>query len=37
MTEKAKESRRAYMREWAKRNKDKTRTYQSRYWEKQAA
>lgn len=37
MNEKAKEIRRQYMREWAKRNRDKTRAAQRRYWEKQAA
>lgn len=37
MTEEAKEARRAYKREWAKRNPDKIRAQQARYWEKKAA
>lgn len=34
MTEKAKEQRRAYKREWCRKNKDKVRAAQERYWEK---
>ena len=37
MTEKALEARRAYKREWHRRNPDKVREYQARYWEKRAA
>ena len=37
MTDAAKEARKAYKREWAKRNRDKTREYNKRYWEKKAA
>lgn len=37
MTEEAKEARRAYKREWNKRNKDKVAAAQRRYWEKRAA
>ncbi len=37
MTEKAKEARRAYKRKWAAEHPEKTREYQARYWEKQAA
>lgn len=36
MTEQAKEARRAYKREWAKRNPDKIRAQQERYWTKKA-
>lgn len=36
MTEKAAEARRAYKREWAKRNPEKIKEYQSRYWTKKA-
>ena len=37
MTEQAKEARRAYKREWNRRNPDKVRAQQARYWEKRAA
>ena len=37
MTEQAKEARRAYKREWNRRNADKNRIYQARYYEKKAA
>lgn len=37
MTDKALELRRAYKREWAKRNPDKIREQQRRYWERKAA
>lgn len=36
MDEKAKEARRAYMREWRSRNKDKVREANRRYWERRA-
>ncbi|WP_294403992.1 hypothetical protein [uncultured Clostridium sp.] len=36
MNEKAKEQRNAYMKEWRKKNKDKVRKAQARYWEKKA-
>jgi DnaJ-domain-containing protein 1 len=36
MDEKAKAARRAYKREWAKKNPDKVRAYQDRYWKKKA-
>lgn len=36
MSEAAKEKRREYMREWRKRNPDKTREYDRRRWEKAA-
>lgn len=36
MTEQAKEARRAYKREWNRRNKDKVQQAQARYWEKKA-
>lgn len=36
MNEKAKEARRAYKREWARRNPDKVRAQQERYWTKKA-
>lgn len=36
MTEAAKEARRAYQREWAKKNRDKRREAQARYWAKKA-
>ena len=34
MKDKAREERNAYMREWRKKNKDKTKKYQERYWER---
>ena len=37
MTEEAKEMRRAYKREWARRNRDKVRASEERYWAKKAA
>lgn len=37
MTDKAKEARRAYKRAWAKRNPDKVKAAQERYWTKKAA
>lgn len=37
MTEEAKAARRAYKREWARRNPDKIRAQQERYWNKRAA
>lgn len=36
MNEKAKEARRAYRREWAKKNPDKVRAITERYWTKKA-
>lgn len=36
MTEQAKEARRAYRREWNRKNKDKVRAAQNRYWERRA-
>ncbi|WP_176548957.1 hypothetical protein [Bacillus pseudomycoides] len=32
----SKEARNAYMREWKKRNSEKVKQYQARYWEKKA-
>ena len=37
MNEKAKAAKRAYMREWNRRNPDKVRASQERYWNKRAA
>lgn len=37
MTEQAKEARRAYRREWNRRNPDKVKASIERYWEKRAA
>ena len=37
MTEEAKEARRAYKREWQRKNPDKVRAYQEKHWEKVAA
>lgn len=37
MTEKAQELRREYKREWNRKNKDKVRDAQNRYWERRAA
>ena len=37
MTEQAKEARRAYQREWRKKNREKCREYNVRHWEKIAA
>ena len=36
MNEAAKEARRAYIREWQRKNKDKVRAAQVRYWERKA-
>lgn len=36
MTDKAKEARRAYKREWNRRNPDKVKAAQERYWNKKA-
>lgn len=36
MTEQAKEARRAYKREWNRRNADKVKAAQARYWERKA-
>lgn len=36
MNNKAKEMRRAYKREWYKKNKDKVKAAQERYWNKKA-
>ena len=37
MSERGLEARRAYKREWARRNPDKIREQQRRYWERKAA
>ena len=37
MTEQAKEMRRAYKREWNRKNADKVKAAQERYWAKKAA
>lgn len=36
MTEEARKARRAYKREWNKKNRDKVKAAQDRYWEKKA-
>lgn len=36
MDEKAKAARRAYKREWQRRNPEKVRHYQEKYWQKKA-
>ena len=36
MTEQAKELRRAYKREWNRRNRDKVKAAQERYWNRKA-
>lgn len=36
MTDKAKEARRAYKREWNRKNPDKVRAAQERYWRRKA-
>lgn len=36
MTDRAKEARRAYKREWNRRNRDKVKAAQARYWERKA-
>ena len=37
MNEQAREARRAYKREWNRRNPDKVKAAQARYWERRAA
>lgn len=37
MTEKAREARRRYKREWNRKNPDKVKAAQARYWERKAA
>lgn len=37
MTEQAREARRAYKREWNRKNRDKVAAAQARYWDKKAA
>ena len=37
MDEKAREARRAYKREWNRRNRDKVKAAQDRYWARKAA
>lgn len=37
MSDKAQEMRRAYKREWNRKNKDKVKAAQERYWQKKAA
>ena len=37
MTQEAIEARRAYKREWNRRNRDKVKMHQERYWERKAA
>ena len=37
MTEQAKEARREYKRQWNRRNADKVKAAQARYWERKAA
>lgn len=37
MTDKAKEARRAYKREWNRKNRDKVKAAQDRYWTRRAA
>lgn len=36
LTDAAKEARKAYRREWAKKNPDKVKEHQARYWNKKA-
>lgn len=36
MNEAAQEARRAYKREWQRKNRDKVKEYQNRYWERKA-
>ena len=36
MTEQAKEARRAYKREWNRKNRDRVKAAQARYWESKA-
>lgn len=37
ITQEAREARRAYKREWNRKNKDKLRQYMEKYWQKKAA
>ncbi|EPZ53745.1 hypothetical protein NSA45_11165 [Paraclostridium bifermentans] len=37
MNDKAREERNAYLREWRKKNKDKIKKYNTRYWERKAS
>lgn len=37
MSEAAKEAKRAYLRDWREKNKQRSKEYQQRYWEKKAA
>ena len=37
MTEQAREAQRAYKREWNRKNRDKVKAAQVRYWERKAA
>ena len=37
MSEAAREARKAYQREWNRKNKDKVKANQARYWERKAA
>jgi hypothetical protein len=37
VTEQGKEARRAYKREWNRRNREKVKAAQARYWERKAA
>lgn len=37
MTEQAREARRAYKKEWNRKNRDKVKAAQARYWERKAA
>ncbi len=37
LSQEAREARRAYQREWRKKNRDKVREYEKRYWERKAA
>ena len=36
MSEKAKQAQKAYMREWRRKNRDKMKEYNRRYWERKA-
>ena len=37
LTDKAREARNAYQREWNRKNREKVREHQRRYWERKAA
>ncbi len=37
MTEEAKKARQEYRREWQRKNKDRVKAYNERYWERKAA